>query len=123
MMSENNYGINNNNLPSTATAATVIPPGSDVRENTANGKPRGRTAEQNIALLEDAGICGAHIPTPRQTRKCWENVVVALKSRGNTYDNYQTIQHHFLDLKSKFVAEWARRSYSWHGRFWVPFVS
>jgi hypothetical protein len=30
MMSENNNGINNNNLPSTATMAAAIPPGSDL---------------------------------------------------------------------------------------------
>jgi hypothetical protein len=85
--------------------AAVIFPGSDDRGDTANGKQHGWTTEQNIALLEEFGKCGAHIPAPRQTRKCWENVVVALKSRGNTNNNYQMIQHHFLDLKAKFMAE------------------
>jgi hypothetical protein len=31
------------------------------------------------------------------------------KSRGNTNNNYQMIQHQFLDLKAKFLAEWAKK--------------
>jgi len=31
------------------------------------------------------------------------------KSRGNTNNNYWTIQHQFLDLKAKFLAEWAKK--------------
>jgi hypothetical protein len=34
---------------------------------------------------------------------------VALKSCGNTNNNYQTIQHHLLDLNGKFVAERAKK--------------
>jgi hypothetical protein len=58
--------------------------------------------------LEEDGNCGARIPAPKQ-RKCWENVFKALKSCGKTSNNYCTIQHHFMDLKGKFVAEQARK--------------
>jgi len=44
-----------------------------------------------------------------QTKKCWENVTEALKSHGNTKNNYQTIQHQFMDLKAKLMAEWAKK--------------
>jgi hypothetical protein len=46
---------------STATVATVTPPGSNDRGDTANGKQRGWTTEQNIALLEEVGNCGAFL--------------------------------------------------------------
>jgi hypothetical protein len=69
----------NNNLLSTAAIAAVIPPELDERADTVgNKKPRGWTTDQNIALLEEVGNCSAHIPAPRQTKKCWENVTEAL---------------------------------------------
>jgi hypothetical protein len=108
-MSDSSNNINNN-LPPTAAIAAVIPPGLDERADTVgNKKPHGWTTDQNIALLEEVGNFGAHIPAPRQTKKCWENVIEALKSRGNTNNNYQMIQHQVLDLKAKFLAERANK--------------
>jgi hypothetical protein len=108
-MSDSNNNINNN-LPSTAAIATLIPPASDERADTVgNKKPHGWTTDQNIALLEAVGNFSAHIPAPRQTKKCWENVTEALKSRGNTNYNYWMIQHQFMDLKAKFLTEWAKK--------------
>jgi len=52
----------------------------DERADTVGNKRlRGWTTDQNIALLEEVGNFGAHIPAPRQTKKCWENVTEALK--------------------------------------------
>jgi hypothetical protein len=108
-MSDSNNNINNN-LPPTAAVIAVIPPGSEERADTVgNKKPRGWTTEQNIALLEEVGNFGAHIPAPRQTKKCWENVTEALKSRGNANNNYRTIQNQFMELKAKFLAERAKK--------------
>ncbi len=69
-MSENNTNNYNNNVPSTAIMAALIPPGSDDRGDLGNGKQHGWTTEQNIALLEEVGNCGGHIPAPRQMKKC-----------------------------------------------------
>jgi hypothetical protein len=113
-MTNNN---NNNNLPSTVAVTTVIPPGSDDRGDLGNGKQHHWTAEQNIALLEEVENCGAPIPAPKQTRKCWEKVLKALKSRGNTK---KQLLYHSASFHGFEVQVCGRKgkegSYSW--RFW-----
>jgi hypothetical protein len=82
-MSDSNNNINNN-LPSTAAITTVIPPGLEERADTiGNKKPCGWTTEQNIALLEEVSNFGAHIPAPRETKKC--SVDGGLTGRGKGF--------------------------------------
>jgi len=36
--------------------------------------------EWDLALLEETGNCGAHIPGHNQVMKCWEAVTAAIKA-------------------------------------------
>jgi hypothetical protein len=104
-----NHDANKNNLPSSTDADAVIPPGSDKKGDAGNTKPRGWTAELDIALLEEVGNCCAHTPGQNQATKCWENVLVALKNRGIPFDSYRTVQRRWSSLKDKFIKERAKQ--------------
>ena len=79
------------------------------KADSGSSKHRGWTAEWDLALLEETGNCGAHIPGHNQVMKCWEAVTTAIKARGLPHDNPQTIQHRFEKLKAKYVAKRAKK--------------
>jgi hypothetical protein len=104
MSDDDNFHSNDNDI---TEEVTVIPPGSEGRAEE-HSKHRGWTEEFDMALLEEIGNCGAHIPGHNQTTKCWENVTVALKARGIPFDNPRTIQRRWSSMKLKFVAKRAK---------------
>jgi hypothetical protein len=87
----------------------LISPTSGDKADSGSSKHRGWTAEWDLALLEETGNCGAHIPGHNQVMKCWEAVTTAIKARGLPHDNPQTIQHRFEKLKAKYVAKRAKK--------------
>jgi hypothetical protein len=78
------------------------------KADSGSSKHRGWTAEWDLALLEETGNCGAHVPGHNQVLKCWEAVTAAIKARGLPHDNPRTIQRRFEKLKAKYVAKRAK---------------